>query len=294
MPSIQDLDGRFPIVNPDGTPTTYLLRLLNDRGDNQVETDTTLEELAGQVGGKADKTTQIIAGTGLNGGGDLSEDRTINLDPLSLDDLTDVDLTTNPPTNGQVMVYVAADDEWVPANQSGGGGGGSSWTDVSTGDLSGPTSLWRGISYYYTDEIPLSGGDVIEVRLVADRANGDNVAIAISQDDNKSVLTVRQSDDNWVLYRFDSSGGGSILLSGGSFTVNDNFTEDLYLRMTVMDVATGGTQGVFSREFRGYEKTSSVTTGQTPLTTGTPRIYVAADSGLSAIKKLQYRVNYGG
>ncbi|QDP50605.1 MAG: hypothetical protein Tp1125DCM00d2C21254131_46 [Prokaryotic dsDNA virus sp.] len=126
MPSIQDLDGRFPIVNPDGTPTTYLLRLLNDRGDSQTGTDTEIAELASQIDGKADKTTEIIAGSGLSGGGDLSEDRTINLDPLSLDDLTDVDLTTTPPTDGQVMAYVAADNEWVPANQSGGGGGGGS------------------------------------------------------------------------------------------------------------------------------------------------------------------------
>jgi hypothetical protein len=64
--SIQNLDQRFPIVNPDGTPTDYFLRLIRDRGKDQE--------------GKVDQTTTITAGVGLSGGGDLSDDRTIDLE----------------------------------------------------------------------------------------------------------------------------------------------------------------------------------------------------------------------
>jgi hypothetical protein len=61
MPSIQDLDHRFPIVNPDGTASDYFLRLLNDRGNTQSDDQQTIETLSeevelleGQLDGKAD------------------------------------------------------------------------------------------------------------------------------------------------------------------------------------------------------------------------------------------------
>lgn len=115
MPSIQNLDKRFPIVNPDGTPTDYLIRLLNDRGISQQEDEENLLD-------KADKTTQIIAGTGLSGGGDLSADRTIDLN-ATFDDLTDVDMTSTPPTAGQVPVWDAVNSLWKPGAGGGGSGG---------------------------------------------------------------------------------------------------------------------------------------------------------------------------
>ena len=276
-----------PLVDADGYPTQYFLEMMSDLIGNAEDTDDELTDAVPQ-------SRAINAGSGLTGGGNLTEDRTISLEPQSLDDLTDVDLDTTPPTDNQVLVYDESEGKWVPANQSGGGGGGGDgWVTVDTGTLSGPSTLWRGNDFYYTDVIPLVGGDVIEMRAVFNRANGDECALAISPDGDISVVTIRQGDDNWVLYRFNTGGGGSILLSGGSFNVNDNFTEVLYLRMTVMDVTTGGSQGVFSREFRGYEKTASVTTGQVPLTSGSPRIYIAAAGGLSDVVQFQYRLNHG-
>ncbi len=41
----------------------------------------------------------------------------------ALGDLSDVDINTNPPSNGQALVYDATNAEWVPG--AGGGGAGS-------------------------------------------------------------------------------------------------------------------------------------------------------------------------
>lgn len=43
----------------------------------------------------------------------------------NLKSLTDVDLQTDPPTDGQTLVYDAVNDIWVPGTVSGGGGGGT-------------------------------------------------------------------------------------------------------------------------------------------------------------------------
>ena len=44
----------------------------------------------------------------------------------SINELSDVDTATTPPTNGQVLVYDGNTTEWVPGTVSGGGGGGNS------------------------------------------------------------------------------------------------------------------------------------------------------------------------
>lgn len=39
--------------------------------------------------------------------------------PVEVGDLSDVDVDTAAPTDGQTLVYVAADDEWVPGDAAG-------------------------------------------------------------------------------------------------------------------------------------------------------------------------------
>lgn len=41
----------------------------------------------------------------------------------TLDDLTDVDTTTTPPTDGEALVYDATSERWVPGAVAAGGGG---------------------------------------------------------------------------------------------------------------------------------------------------------------------------
>jgi hypothetical protein len=56
--------------------------------------------------------TGVTAGTGLSGGG-TSGDVTLNL-AASLDDLSDVDVTSTPPNDGEALVWDNTAGEWVP------------------------------------------------------------------------------------------------------------------------------------------------------------------------------------
>lgn len=112
-----------------------------------------LEELQDLVGAMVDSTTSIIMSYD-DGGGKISgvidpywlatqleEGANIELtaDPVTgvitigvtgdlgateLAQLDDVDVTTTPPANGQVLAWNTVDSKWKPANASGGGGGG--------------------------------------------------------------------------------------------------------------------------------------------------------------------------
>lgn len=110
--SIQDLDSRFKIVNDDGTPTEYFLRLIRDRGKSQSETEAMLAEAS---------AWEVQGGVGIDGGGPVSAGVTLDLN-ASINDLNDVDTATTPPTDGQAIVWNETDSEWVPGDVAGGGG----------------------------------------------------------------------------------------------------------------------------------------------------------------------------
>jgi hypothetical protein len=103
---LKNLNQNFPIVKDDGTPTDYFMRLLRD---NDAE-----------LGGALDN--DITADTGLSGGGNLGDGPiTLSL-AAALDMLNDVDLTV-PPTDGQVLKYVGADNQWKAGSDNSGGAG---------------------------------------------------------------------------------------------------------------------------------------------------------------------------
>lgn len=175
--------------------------------------------------------------------------------------------------------------------------GSGGWVEVLQSDLNGPSTLWRGKSHYYTDVLPVSSGDVLEAMLIFERINGEAGAVAISGDGDKCVYSTRQDDDNWVLYRFDSSGGSPVLLVGGNLQINSSFTEALYLRVTLREGdAFSSEQGVLAEECRGYRKNSTITPSQVPIVGvgKEPRIYIQLDGGLAKITKFLYRINYFG
>ena len=118
---LQPLVNNQAIVNPDGTPTQYFIRWAQQR-QIDISKGVTLEQVTAAINDWA-ALREVIAGTGLSGGGPLSSDVTLNLD-ATLGDLTDVDFST-PPTNGQVIAFDDLSGLWIPVDQSGGGAAGS-------------------------------------------------------------------------------------------------------------------------------------------------------------------------
>lgn len=115
----QPLAKEFAIINPDGTPTDYFIRWAQER---QIDISSGITAADAQALIDAwSATRDINAGTGLTGGGNLSADVTLALS-ASLDNLTDVDVTTTPPTDGQALAYDSGSGLWVPETVSGGGG----------------------------------------------------------------------------------------------------------------------------------------------------------------------------
>jgi len=174
---IQGLDNKIPIVNPDGTPTLYLLQLLQGRGGNiQGAVDDAADALT-QVALKADKSILLTAGSGLSGGGDLSANRSFALN-AGIDLLTDVDTSTTPPTNGQALVYETASSLWKPGTVSGGGGAKSLISEVVTSGSATNVSFASIPATYRDLELRVRGrgtkvANGVDIRI---RFNGDTAA----------------------------------------------------------------------------------------------------------------------
>lgn len=120
---LQNLENRTPIVNSDGTPTEYFIRLLQGRGGILESNDTEIQALL---------TRQIIAGTGLTGGGTLAADVTLNADTQAILD----QIST---TQGSILYRGAADWAALAPGTAGyllktnGAGADPSWVISPTG-----------------------------------------------------------------------------------------------------------------------------------------------------------------
>ena len=114
---LNDINQMFSITDPEtGKPTDYLMRLLRDRGVDQTTVEEKVVVLDADVAvlksGKADKAIVLTAGTGIDGGGDLSADRAFNLADTAV--APGVYTSTNLTVDAQGRITAAA-------NGSGGG-----------------------------------------------------------------------------------------------------------------------------------------------------------------------------
>jgi hypothetical protein len=198
----QPLADNFAIVNEKGCPTEYFIRWAQDRQIDISEGITA--EQASELIEDWSANRQIIAGTGLSGGGALSSDVTINLD-AELGDLNDVDLST-PPTDGQVIIWDNAAQKWIPADQSGGGGGGSSQLlGIShitlPADFNVATGAWQSPTTWTIDHDPLGaysvnsdfivpvGATLVKAKAITSwDSGGSNRAVRITKPDETNVV----------------------------------------------------------------------------------------------------------
>src|SRR5690606_4550148 len=93
---VPPLEWQIPIVDPEtGRPSAQFMRLWQQTFQNAEGTegqigalveaiDAVEEDIIELQEDKADKVTEIVAGVGLSGGGDLSADRTIDLEDTAV------------------------------------------------------------------------------------------------------------------------------------------------------------------------------------------------------------------
>jgi len=211
---LQDLNQRFPITDPEtGQPSDYFMRYLFERQGFLIEVDTDLVDLANQIALKADKSTQIIAGAGLTGGGDLSADRTLSADEQAI--LDAIGSTRGsvlyrgasgwailaPGTNGHVLTSNGAGAD--PSYQAAGGGGG------------GPTVDTYSPSGAATVDIDLSavtGNAIIEYFL---EPATDNVALWGRVTDD-GFTTVKSGGSDYSYFDYRQGTGGTATSSSNS------------------------------------------------------------------------------
>lgn len=127
--TLQPLNQQQAIVDPKtGLPSLYFMRYLYDRGGYLTDIDAQLEFLRESIEGKADKTTEIIAGVGLDGGGDLSSDVTVDLADTGVTPGTYGDGTNVPQITVDQQGRITVIQNIAITGGGGGGGGGSSDT----------------------------------------------------------------------------------------------------------------------------------------------------------------------
>lgn len=107
--TVSPLFANIKLVNSDGTPTDWFIRWAQERSED--------------INGNVPPSRTINTGTGLTGGGDLSEDRTLSLDDTAVDPGTYGDATNSAQITVDQQGRIT-DIVDVPITGGGGGGGG--------------------------------------------------------------------------------------------------------------------------------------------------------------------------
>lgn len=145
---------------------------------------------------------------------------TNDLGTTSIDALQDVDTTTVPPTNNQVLAWDGS--HWVPANQSGGGGGGSSAARLTeTKTAASGIATFVGIGH---------SGTLVEVTSSLDAWIVLYGSAASRTADNSRAYSTDPAPGSGVLAEFYITAGTTVLATPGTtyFNNDTSVTEAIY------------------------------------------------------------------
>lgn len=166
----------------------------------------------------------IRVGVGSGGGG-----------ASALADLTDVDVTTTPPNDGDVLSWNNTAGKWEPAAPTGGGGGVEE-APVDGGYYARKDGAWEGFSPGTDTSVPI-GGTTGQVLAKASGADGDTEWVDQSGGGGGGTELALPAALNWRL-RFPKGSKGTI--TGETFGVGISELKFLDSDLTT-NLATGGT-----------------------------------------------------
>jgi len=199
---LQNLEHRTPVVNPDGTPTDYFIRLLQGRGGLLEDAGDQIDLLNAAIA--ALLARQIIAGVGLDGGGTLAADITIDANASAI-------LDTISSTRGVLLYRGAAG--WAalaPGTagenlQTNGAGADPTWAVSAGGDIQAlldGISATQGTVLYRnaTDWVALAPGTAGEF-LKTNGAGANPAWAAQAVADIQALLDGISATQGTILYR---------------------------------------------------------------------------------------------
>lgn len=184
-PPTQNLTNRVPIVDKDGKPTQYFVRLLQERGfslDDKI-TASQATEIATEVTDEALTDHFVTAGVALGGGGTLISNPTIDLEDTAVTPGTYGDATNVAQiTVDQQGRLTAVSDVAI----SGGGGGALTLLEQHTASSSASLDFTASITSTY-DEYLIEFVDVVPA------TNSVDMLLQISTNAGSSYITTSYS-----------------------------------------------------------------------------------------------------